>query len=54
MKFEENTVLFDQIVDHIGLVAIQPTGGRRDDDLQRRKDSIHAGDGMRIGASIRR
>ena len=44
---QENSILLDQVIDHIGLVTIQPTGRRHTDHLQRRKGSIHVGDPAR-------
>ena len=39
MQLQENPVLFDQVVDHIALVAIEPASSRGKDHLQRRKES---------------
>ncbi len=54
VQLEKDSVLFNQVVDDVGLVAIQPTRGCRNDHLQRRKDFIHARDGTRSGYSKRR
>ncbi len=54
VQLENDAVLFDQVIDHISLVAIQPTGGRRNENLQRCKVSIHESDRRRNDRSNRR
>ena len=54
VQLQENPVLFDEVVNHVGLVAIEPTGGRGDDHLQRRKDFIHAHDRTGVRGPKRR
>ncbi len=54
MQLEQNAVLFDQVIDHTSVVAIQPTGGRCNENVQRRKDSIRSGNRRRTARPKRR
>ena len=47
----ENPVLFDQEVDDVILLSVEPARGRRDEQVEWRKESVHAGDGRPFAVS---
>jgi hypothetical protein len=54
VQLEENSVLLDQELDDVSLLSVEPARGRRDNHLQRRKDSVHGRHRRRARGSLRR
>ena len=54
VKLEENSVLLDQELNDVSLLSIEPARGRRDEQVEWREDSVHAGDGIQFAAAQRR
>ncbi len=51
VKLEQNSVLLDQELNDVSLLSIEPARGRSDEQVEWRKDSVHAGDGSPFAVS---